>query len=77
MSKHDEARRAFLVGAVVGAGAVASTTLVPEAHAKTRNKHDAAPTPTTAYSNMSGGHGAFLNVKSRPIATPAKAEASH
>lgn len=61
MSKHDEARRAFLVGAVVGAGAVASTTLVPEAYAKPREKRDAVPTPTAAHSNMSGGHGAFLN----------------
>ncbi len=28
MTKHDEARRAFLVGAAVGAGAVAGATLV-------------------------------------------------
>ena len=31
MTKHDEARRAFLVGAAVGAGAVAGATLVPNA----------------------------------------------
>jgi hypothetical protein len=32
MSKHDEARRAFLVGAVV-TGAAAGAALVPETHA--------------------------------------------
>ena len=31
MTKHDEARRAFLLGAAVGAGAVAGATLVPDA----------------------------------------------
>ena len=34
MSKHDEARRAFLIGAAVGAGAAAGAALVPEAAAQ-------------------------------------------
>lgn len=61
MSNHDEARRAFLVGAAVGAGAVATTALVPEAYAKTREPHDAAKTPAATHSNMSNGQGSFLN----------------
>ena len=44
MSKHDEARRAFLKGAA--AGAVAGAALVPEAFAQAQAQ--------------SGGHGAFL-----------------
>ena len=43
MTKHDEARRAFLLGAAVGAGAVAGATLVPDALAQT---HDARTTGT-------------------------------
>ena len=41
MTKHDESRRAFLVGGAIGAGAAASAALVPEAFAKSR-EHDAA-----------------------------------
>ena len=41
MSKHDEARRAFLIGAAVGAGAVAGAGLVPEALAQTHEQHKA------------------------------------
>ena len=41
MSKHDEARRAFLIGAAVGAGAVAGAGLVPEALAQTHEQHQA------------------------------------
>jgi len=41
MSKHDEGRRAFLVGTAIGAGAAASAALVPEALAKTSG-HDGA-----------------------------------
>ena len=44
MTKHDEARRAFLLGAAVGAGAVAGATLVPDALAQTPD----APTTGTA-----------------------------
>jgi gluconate 2-dehydrogenase gamma chain len=65
MSKHDEARRAFLKGAAAGAGAVAGTGLVPQALAKPHERHktaaaDAAETP--AHMRASGeGHGAFFN----------------
>jgi gluconate 2-dehydrogenase gamma chain len=69
MSQHDEARRAFLKGAAVGAGALAGTGLVPaipEASAKTKEERhktsvaDAAEMP--AHIRASGqGHGAFLN----------------
>src|SRR6478735_12777823 len=63
MSKHDEARRAFLIGAAVGAGAVAGAGLVPEAVAQTHEQHQAKDSPaTTAQSHAQGsGHGAFLN----------------
>ena len=57
MSKHDEARRAFLKGAAVGAGAIAGTGLVPEALAKAQEKkhqtaaaEPAGPPPMTATS---------------------------
>jgi gluconate 2-dehydrogenase gamma chain len=42
MSKHDEGRRAFLVGTALGAGAAASVSLVPEALAKSQKHHVAA-----------------------------------
>jgi gluconate 2-dehydrogenase gamma chain len=63
MSKHDEARRAFLIGAAVGAGAVAGAGLVPDALAQTHEQHKATDAPaTTAQSHTHGpGHGAFLN----------------
>jgi gluconate 2-dehydrogenase gamma chain len=69
MSKHDEARRAFLKGAAAGAGALAGTGLAPqgvsEAVAKTREPHKTAAAEagdTAARMRMSGeGHGAFLN----------------
>ena len=60
MTKHDEARRAFLVGAAVGAGAVATGAgLVVDAEAQTHAQHKgngAAP----AHANGSG-LGTFLN----------------
>src|SRR5215470_12264861 len=67
MKKHDEARRAFLIGAAAGAGAVAGASL--DAFAQTQERHNephkAADTPTTdaqgAAHLHSGGHGAFLN----------------
>ena len=69
MSKHDEARRAFLKGAAAGAGAIAGTGLapqaIPQALAKPQERHktaaaDAADAP--AHMRASGeGHGAFLN----------------
>jgi gluconate 2-dehydrogenase gamma chain len=68
MKKHDEGRRAFLLGTAVGAGAAASGALVPEAFAKDRDQHDAAadapppsPAPDPGIRKMSGGHGAFFN----------------
>jgi gluconate 2-dehydrogenase gamma chain len=69
MPKHDEGRRAFLVGTAVGAGAAASAALVPEALAKTGGHdgamhalaaNDAAKRDAVAPA-MGGGHGAFFN----------------
>src|SRR5262249_33763766 len=61
MSKHDESRRAFLVGTAVGA--VAGAGPVPRALAQEQKQEqhkapDAPPTPAQAHG---GGHGAFLN----------------
>jgi gluconate 2-dehydrogenase gamma chain len=63
MKKHDEARRAFLIGAAAGASAVATgARLVPDAVAQTTPQHDAAAPATTAQGHAHGsGHGAFLN----------------
>jgi len=65
MKKHDEARRAFLVGgAAVGAGAVAATALAPEAYAKSPERQRTAqtPSPAAAHAHANGaGHGTFLN----------------
>jgi gluconate 2-dehydrogenase gamma chain len=69
MPKHDEGRRAFLVGTAIGAGAAASAALVPEALAKTSG-HDGAMHALAANDaakhdammpGMGGGHGAFFN----------------
>jgi gluconate 2-dehydrogenase gamma chain len=68
MSEHDEGRRAFIVGAV-GAGAVAGTTLVQSAYAKTQKaKTPATKAPTTVQApaadravETSDGHGVFFN----------------
>jgi gluconate 2-dehydrogenase gamma chain len=60
MTKHDEGRRAFLVA--LGAGAAATTALVPDALAKEQKQHHAAmDAPAAAMAHMSDGHGAFLN----------------
>jgi gluconate 2-dehydrogenase gamma chain len=65
MSKHDEARRAFLVGAAAGAGAIASVGLVGEAEAKEAKPHErhktAAADAADAAAPAREGHGAFLN----------------
>ena len=60
MTKHDEARRAFLVGAAVGAGAVAGATLVPNALGQT---HEAPTTGAAPAPSHAGGPGlgAFFN----------------
>ena len=61
MSKHDESRRAFLVGTAVGA--VAGAGLVPGALAQEQKQeqHKAPDAPTTTAQAHGGGHGAFLN----------------
>jgi hypothetical protein len=72
MTKHDEGRRAFLVGTAIGAGAAATVALVPDALAKDHPQHHAAadtPAPAPmqapmadhAMQAMSGSHGAFFN----------------
>jgi gluconate 2-dehydrogenase gamma chain len=61
MTKHDAARRAFLVRAAVGAGAVAGAGLVPGAHAQL-DQHKQADTPAHSQQHPSGAeHGAFFN----------------
>ncbi len=62
MTKHDAARRAFLVRAAVGAGAVAGAGLVPDASAQSRGQHKeaTAPAPAHLHSNVYP-HGAFFN----------------
>jgi gluconate 2-dehydrogenase gamma chain len=64
MPKHDEGRRAFLVGTAV-AGAAATTALVPAALAQTNNQttnNQDMPMPgESVVPAMDGGHGAFFN----------------
>jgi len=72
MSEHDEGRRAFIVGAV-GAGAVAGTSLVQTAYAKTpqgnkiphgnqpQAKTAAAPVDPNRAAEAFDGHGVFFN----------------
>jgi gluconate 2-dehydrogenase gamma chain len=63
MSKHDEARRAFLVGAAVGAGAAAGAALVPEALAQQQPAATNTAAPGHDHAAGSGsGYGASLNV---------------
>ena len=70
MKKHDEGRRAFLVG--TAAGAAATVALVPDALAKSGQQVAAADAPAgsmpgmamdaaTSMAPMSNGHGAFFN----------------
>ena len=61
MTKHNESRRAFLVGTAVGAGAVAGAGLVPTALAQTPPQHPPSDTTSAHAQGHSGGHGAFLN----------------
>jgi gluconate 2-dehydrogenase gamma chain len=60
MSKHDEARRAFLKGAALGAGAVAGVGFVPQSRAETHGQHDDVSTTAQAHAHR-GGQGAFFN----------------
>ncbi len=58
MTKHDEARRAFLLGAGAAAGAV----LAPEAKAQTLAQDNTAAAAPMDHIHAGGaGHGAFLN----------------
>ena len=60
MTKHDETRRAFLIG--TAAGAVTGAGITSNALAQTHAQHNAADAPaTTAQAHAHGGHGAFLN----------------
>lgn len=67
MSKHDEARRAFLKSAAAGAGVLAGTGLVPDAMAKPAHEKrktaaaDAAESPAAHMHASGDGHGAFFN----------------
>jgi gluconate 2-dehydrogenase gamma chain len=62
MAKHDEARRAFLVGAAVGAGAVAGVGLLPEAvHGQGHPVQTTGAAPAASHHAGAPGHGAFLN----------------
>jgi gluconate 2-dehydrogenase gamma chain len=67
MRKHDEARRAFLVGAVAGAGVIAGDGIVPPALAQ---KAEAIPPAAPAHMHTPGaGLGAFLNVENAATIT--------
>jgi Gluconate 2-dehydrogenase subunit 3 len=60
MKKHDETRRAFLIG--TAAGAVTGAGIASNALAQTHGQHTVADAPaTTAQAHGHGGHGAFLN----------------
>src|SRR3984893_13620524 len=62
MTKHDAARRAFLVRAAVGAGAVAGAGFLPDATAETQGQHGEANASAAAQSHPNGDeHGAFFN----------------
>ena len=66
MEKHDAKRRAFLVRAAAGAGAVAGAGLVPGAFAETQEQgKEANPSfPAATHAHMRGDHeklGAFFN----------------
>jgi gluconate 2-dehydrogenase gamma chain len=62
MSKHDEARRAFLVGAVAGAGAVVGVGIPPQALAQNHVAAREAPPAAHEHSPVVG-LGAFLNAE--------------
>jgi gluconate 2-dehydrogenase gamma chain len=64
VKKHDEGRRAFLVGTAIGAGAAAGAAVIPEAWAKSAERHAELNAPIqehAAMEMMAGGHGAFFN----------------
>jgi gluconate 2-dehydrogenase gamma chain len=62
MSKHDEARRAFLVGAAVGAGAVATVGFLPDATGQAQGQQAPSAVPATHAGHAGGPSlGAFFN----------------
>jgi gluconate 2-dehydrogenase gamma chain len=62
MTKHDAARRAFLVRAAAGAGAVASAGLVPDVAEAQLEQQKPKEAPAPAHQHSSGAeHGAFFN----------------
>jgi hypothetical protein len=62
MGEHDVARRKFLTGAALGAGAVAGARLLPAASAQTVAQPAAASPALPVHAHVSDdGHGAFLN----------------
>jgi gluconate 2-dehydrogenase gamma chain len=62
MTKHDESRRAFLVGAAAGVGAVAGAGLASDAQAQSHDHHAPASAPAPVHARAtSEGQGAFFN----------------
>src|SRR5579864_1619869 len=62
MSEHDEGRRAFLVGAAASAGALAGTTLAPEARAQMHDMPMGHMAPAHGPTEVGGaGNRAFFN----------------
>src|SRR5215469_47871 len=61
MRKHDDARRAFLVGAVVGAGAVAGARVLPDVVAQAAEEPAGAAGAKPAHTHAAVMHGAFFN----------------
>jgi gluconate 2-dehydrogenase gamma chain len=64
MKKHDETRRAFLIGTAAGAvtGAGIASNALAQTHGQHTGQHTAADaSATTAQTHGHGGHGAFLN----------------
>jgi len=61
MSKHDEARRAFLKGAALGASAVAGAGFMPRALAQTPEQHSSTIASTAQTHAHGAGHCAFFN----------------
>ena len=61
MSKHDSTRRSFLKRAAVGAGAVAGSGLVPNAHTQTPEHHNSNAAAPAESHPTSLQHGAFFN----------------
>src|SRR5258705_9863694 len=63
MSKHDAARRAFLVRAVVGAGSVAGAGLMPDVSAQNLEQRQEASSTTPETHATGAGHGTFFNAR--------------